>query len=102
MIIAHNGLICVNQEARIDLDGDNGGASDAVFTHLTLKSNLTIGSKDPEEDNMLYGELTDFNVWTKPLDHDEARLFTQNCTHEIVQTGLLIQWKSDRMIERYV
>ena len=99
VIVFHNGELCVNQQAYVDIDEDSG-TSDTVFTTLTLKSNLTIGSKDPHDDDLLYGELTDFYVWKKSLTLDEARRFTQNCNHPIVETGLLIQWRSERIIER--
>ena len=99
VIVFHNGELCVNQEAYVDIDEDSG-ASDTVFTKLNLKSNLTIGSKDPHDDDLFFGELTDFYVWKKSLTLDEARRFTQNCNHPIVETGLLIQWRSERIIER--
>lgn len=98
VIVFHNGELCVNQEAYVDIDEDSG-ASDTVFTKLNLKSNLTIGSKDPHDDDLFFGELTDFYVWKKSLTLDEARRFTQNCNHPIVETGLLIQWRSERIIE---
>ena len=98
VIVFHNGELCVNQEAYVDIDEDSG-ASDTVFTKLNLKSNLTIGSKDPHDDDLFFGELTDFYVWKKSLTLDEARRFTQNCNHPIVETGLLIQWRPERIIE---
>ena len=87
MTVTHNGKICVDNE---QLEGNFTGG-------LMTNEKLIIGKTGVLP---LFGLLTDFNVWNRSLDSNEAQAYSSNCNPSFDRNDMLIDWSQAQIEEK--